>query len=200
MHILFKNTNINVDNFKKVNYKKNEIVFNEGDKCNYIGLVESGSITITTYTYNEKEYEINNITDNGLFGEFIIFNQAKYLGTGIATKNTTVIQITKFELLELLKNKSFSENYLTLISNINLKIQQKIKLLSQKEIRDKIMFLLLENKKITNNNTFFFETKEKLSLLLNITRPSLSRELINMKKDNLIEYDLKSITLKKCRF
>lgn len=197
MHILFENTNINTNIFKKVIYKKNQIVFNEGDKCNYIGLVESGAITITTYTYNEKEYEINNISDNGLFGEFIIFNQAKYLGTGIATKNTTVIQITKNELLELLKNETFSENYLKLISNINLKIQQKIKLLSQKEIRDKIMFLLLENKKITNSDTLYFHTKEKLSLFLNITRPSLSRELINMKNDNLIDYDLKSITLKK---
>lgn len=195
MHILFENTNIDINNFKKVNYKKNQVVFNEGDKCNYIGLVENGSITITTYTYNEKEYEINNITDNGLFGEFIIFNSAKYLGTGIASKNTTVIQLTKKELLELFKNKTFSENYLTLISNINLRIQQKIKLLSQKEIRDKIMFLLLENKKITNSNTFFFNTKEKLALFLNITRPSLSRELINMKKDKLIDYNLKSITL-----
>ena len=196
MHILFENTNIDTNKYKKVTYKKNQIVFNEGDSCKYIGLVENGSITITTYTYNEKEYEINNITDNGIFGQFIIFNSLKYLGTGIATKNTTVIQLTKNDLLELLKNKSFSENYLKLISNINLKIQQKIKLLSQKEIREKIMFLLLENKKLTNSNTFYFDTKEKLALFLNITRPSLSRELINMKKDNLIDYDLKSITIK----
>ena len=53
-----------------------------------------------------------------------------------------------------------------------------------------------ENKKLTNSNTFYFDTKEKLALFLNITRPSLSRELINMKKDNLIDYDLKSITIK----
>ena len=197
MHILFNNTKLNIKDYKKVNYKKNQVVFNEGDTCNYIGLIESGNITITTYTYNEKEYEINNIPDNGIFGQFIIFGTSKYLGTGIATKNTTVVQMTKQQLLNAFKDTNFSENYLSLISNINLKIQQKIKLLSQREIRDKIMFLLTENRKITNNNTFYFDTKEKLAFFLNITRPSLSRELINMKNDNLITYDFKSITLKK---
>lgn len=196
MHILFNNTHIDTTDFKRVTYKKNQIVFNEGDICNYIGLVETGNITITTYTYNEKEYEINNISDNGIFGQFIIFGSSKYLGTAIATKNTTVIQIKKKELLELLKNQKFSENYLTLISNINLKTQQKIKLLTQKEIRDKIMFLLFENKKITESNKLYINSKEKLALFLNITRPSLSRELSLMKKDNLIDYNLKYIELK----
>ena len=98
--------------------------------------------------------------------------------------------------MELLKNQKFSENYLTLISNINLKTQQKIKLLTQKEIRDKIMFLLFENKKITESNKLYINSKEKLALFLNITRPSLSRELSLMKKDNLIDYNLKYIELK----
>ena len=165
--------------------------------CNSIGLVEYGNITITTYTHNEKEYEIINISDNGIFGQNIIFLNHDYLGTGIATKETKVIFITKNELLELFKNKQFSSNYLTIISNITLNIQRKIKLLSQKEIKDKIIFLLLENKRETKSNVFTFSTKEKLAAYLNITRPSLSRELINMKKDNLIDYDNKTITLKK---
>ncbi len=196
MHILFNNTNINSSKFKKVYYKKNDIIFNEGDICTHIGLVESGNITISTYTYNEKEYQINSISENGIFGQFIIFNNTHFLGTAIATKNTTVIYISKNELLDLLQNKIFSENYLTIISNINLRIQEKIKLLSQKEIRDKIMFLLLENKKLTGKSIYFFETKEQLALYLNITRPSLSRELSNMKKDKLIDYNLNSIILK----
>lgn len=195
MHILFNNTNIDINKFKISTFKKNQIIFNEGDICNHIGLVLSGNITITTYTYNEKEYEIINITNNGVFGQNIIFSNHRYLGTAIATKETRVIFISKTKLIGLMKNDNFATNYLTLISNITLTIQKKIKLLSQKEIRDKIIFLLYENKRENGSYTFHFETKEKLALYLNITRPSLSRELINMKKDGLIIYDHKSITL-----
>ena len=74
MHNVFFNTNINVDKFKKFIYKKGDIVFNELDEVKYIGLVCTGNITIKTYTYNDKEYEINNITNNGLFGEFMLFS------------------------------------------------------------------------------------------------------------------------------
>ena len=197
MHILFNNTNIDTSNYKRKIYKKNEIIFNEGENCKYIGLVETGNIRITTYTYNEKEYEIKNISENGLFGEFLIFSNSKYFGTGIATKNTTILFITKNDLIKLMENNIFAENYLKLTSNINIKQQYKIKLLSQKEIRDKIMFLLVEHQKATNHNVYYFETKEKLASFLNITRPSLSRELKNMKKDNLIDYNINSITIKK---
>jgi len=197
MHTIFNNTNININNFKIITYKKNDVIFNEGDSCDSIGLVIYGNITITTYTYNEKEYEIINIQDDGIFGQNIIFSNQKYLGTGITTKETKVIFISKKELLSLFTNQTFAANYLSLISKITLNIQKKVKLLTQKEIRDKIMFLLYENIKETNSNTFYYDTKEKLALYLNITRPSLSRELINMKNEGIIEYDLRSITLLK---
>jgi len=197
MHTIFNNTNININNFKIITYKKNDVIFNEGDSCDSIGLVIYGNITITTYTYNEKEYEIINIQDDGIFGQNIIFSNQKYLGTGITTKETKVVFISKKELLSLFTNQTFAANYLSLISKITLNIQKKVKLLTQKEIRDKIMFLLYENIKETNSNTFYYDTKEKLALYLNITRPSLSRELINMKNEGIIEYDLRSITLLK---
>ena len=45
------------------------------------------------------------------------------------------------------------------------------------------------------DKTIYYSSKEKLALYLNIPRPSLSRELANMAKDNIIKYDRKSITL-----
>ncbi len=196
MHQLFYNTNINYSNYKTINYKKNDIVFNEGAICNYLGLVISGNINIVTFTYNEKEYQINSINENSIFGQNILFQNQKYLGTGIATKETTVLYISKNELLELFTNSTFTTNFLTLTTKITLNLQKKIKLLSQKEIRDKIIFLLLENARETQKKAYFFESKEKLAQFLNITRPSLSRELIKMKRENLIDFDKHYIILK----
>ena len=64
----------------------------------------------------------------------------------------------------------------------------RLKVLSQKEIRDKILFILYDNLKQNKNNVYFIESKEKLSRFINVTRPSLSRELINMKNEGIIDF------------
>lgn len=196
MHKVFENTNIDVTKFNSQTYKKNEVVFEEGDIVEKLGLIVNGCISIKTYTFNEKEYEINNINSGGIFGEYIIFSDnPKFLGTGIALKETNIIYLTKNDLFELLKNKTFYENYFKLISQITISIQNKVKVLSQKEIRDKILFLLYENLKRTKSNSLYISSKQRLSEYLNITRPSLSRELINMRDEGIITFDKHYIKL-----
>lgn len=198
MHKVFENTNIDISKYPIKTYKKNEIVFEEGEFVNKLGLIINGCISIKTYTFNEKEYEINNISSGGIFGEYIIFSDnPKFLGTGIALKETTIIYLSKKDLFELLKDKTFYENYFKLISQITISIQNKVKVLSQKEIRDKILFLLYENLKRTKSNSLYISSKQRLSEYLNITRPSLSRELINMRDEGIITFDKHYIRIEK---
>lgn len=200
MHIIFNNTNIDKNLFYKKNYKRNEIIFSDNEFCNQVGFVESGNISIVTSTFSENEYEINNISDNGFFGAFILFSKNPYyLGTAITTKNTQIIFFTKENLLTAFQDKIFLQNYLSLIATSTLKIQNKIKVLSQKNIRDKIMFILLENYKRNRTKTFVIQNKIQLANYLNIPRPSLSRELMLLKSDGIIDYNKYSITLKKSR-
>ena len=197
MHVIFENTNLDINKYKKVIYKKGDILFEEGQKTDYIGFVESGAISIKTYTYNEKEYEINNITDNGIFAQFILFTDNPiFLGTVIAEKETSVIYLTRKQILNALQNEKFAENYLKLTSKITLNIQKKVKLLTQKEIKDKILFLLYEHKKRNKTNIYPIKSKEKLASFLNVTRPSLSRELIKLRNEGIITYNKNYIILK----
>jgi len=50
---------------------------------------------------------------------------------------------------------------------------------------------------VSHNNTLYINSIADFAKYLNIPRPSLSRELIQMKKDNLIEYNRHYIKLKK---
>ena len=70
-----------------------------------------------------------------------------------------------------------------------------MKLLSQKSIENKIMFYLYSEKKKRNTNVINIPSKEKLAQLLNIPRPSLSRELIKLKEKKIILYDKYKITI-----
>ncbi len=73
----------------------------------------------------------------------------------------------------------------------------KSKLLSQDTIRDKILFYLYQQKQIQFSDKIKLNmTKEELANLLFIQRPSLSRELIKMRDEGLIDFDRWTITLK----
>ena len=41
--------------FKIVEYNAFDIIFNEHDVCNHLGIVLKGEVLISTITYNEKE-------------------------------------------------------------------------------------------------------------------------------------------------
>ncbi|MCR5462575.1 MAG: Crp/Fnr family transcriptional regulator, partial [bacterium] len=111
-------------------------------------------------------------------------------------KDTTLCIIPKDNWLKLLENKIILKNYLEIISTKVFKIQSKVKILSQKSIREKILFYLFSESKRINKKKIPIKSKESLSLYLNVPRPSLSRELIKLKSENVIDYNRYSITLK----
>ena len=200
MHPLFNNVNYeNYKAFYKIKkYKKGSIIFNEGDTCDSIGLVIAGEIHISTLTNTDKEYIISTLFKNDLFGENLLFNSNKeYLGDCISITDSTILFINKTNLFKLFENKTILENYLNLISIKNTMLRQKLKLYSQKSIEDRIMFYLLSEQKRLNTNIIPITSKENLAKYLNIPRPSLSRELINLKEKGIIEFDRYHILLRK---
>lgn len=195
MHIIFDNTNINKSLYKIITYKRNEVVFNEGSTCNEVGFVEEGLISIKTNTYN-NEYEINNIGPNSAYGLFLVFSDNKnYLGTAVALKQTKVYIFSKENLILAFNDKNFLVNFLKTSSNLSVQIQQKVKILSQGSIRDKILFLLISHYKENKDNVFKLKSKEILANYLCIPRPSLSRELCRLASDNIITFDKHKIVL-----
>ena len=198
MHIVFNNTNIDSSLYKVRVYKKGDVLFYDGDNCTEVGLLETGSISIVTNTYGDNEYEINHISDDGFFGTYLLFgNNHKYLGTAVAKKQSKVICFDKQSLMKAMEDKTFLANYLSLTSNSYLKLQQKVKVLSQRSIKEKILFILYQNYQFNNTRTYVIKSKEILANYLNVTRPALSRALIELQNENIISFDRYSITIKK---
>ena len=196
MHQLFNNATIDYSSYLKIKtFKKDDIVFNEGDKCTSIGLVISGALQISTITILENEYSISTIMANDIFASTLLFSSnPTYLGSGRCLKETKIAFITKDNFLSLLqKDLNILNNFLSFLANKRLLVQERLKILCQKSIREKILFLL--KSRMDSSKTIYISSKEKLALYLNIPRPSLSRELSNMQNDNLIKYDKKRIIL-----
>ena len=170
---------------KYVDYNSNAIVFNEGDICREIGIVIKGEISISTITYAEKEETINIIKEGELFGDFLVFSpNPVYLGIGITNKKTTIAFIKRESILNIfIENKDILCAYLsyTTLKAIQLKLQTK--LLSHKNIEDRIIYYFT----ITKENPVYISSITDFSKKLALPRPSVSRSLKVMEEKNIIK-------------
>lgn len=182
---LFENLNPNVNTFQK-----NEVVALEDSDCSSIGIVLEGSVEIQKIYASGKAITIERLMEGQIFGEVSIFsNHHRYPATIISTEKTSIMFIFKEDVIKLCGlNNIFLTNFMTLLSNKILMLNQKVKILSYKTIKQKIAHLLLEEYKKQKNLLLKLDlTKKEMAQSLGVERPSLSREFISLIDEDIIE-------------
>jgi len=197
---LFQNTNINTSGFQVKQYPAGYIVELEGSKSTYLGIVLQGSLTVTSYTLSGNPIQISTLQEGMIFGDVLLFaNKTNTIPGNIITQVPSSIAMIPYDLVEtyLISNHQFLKNFLGLLTDKVHEYNMNSKLLSQDTLRDKILFFLRsETLKQQSSVIEMNMTKEELANKLHVQRPSLSRELIHMRKDGLIDFDRWTITLK----
>lgn len=197
---LFHNTNIDIDKIEVNEYPSNYTIELEGDPSLYIGIVLEGRVFVKAYSLSGKDFIISTLDPGMIFGDVLLFGTKSntYPGNLITSGKTVIAIIQNNQVRDLiLTSPNFATNYLSILSDKVYSINHKSKLLSQDSVRDKILFYLHQEMKHQQNNKIKLNmTKEELAKNLYMQRPSLSRELIKMRDEGIIEYDRWTITLK----
>ena len=177
------------------------VIANEGDKSYRMGIILKGHVLIKAYTSGGKHFTVNSLKEGDIFGDMLIFSNEydSYPGALVTVGETQVAFVEHKAFKKMISQDSvLLNNFLNLLSNKSVKMNYKSKLLSQDSVRDKILFYLHQEKRVQKTNIIKLNmTKEELANILYIQRPSLSRELIKMKAEGLIDYDRYTITIKK---
>lgn len=178
-------------------YKKNEVIANQGEKCNSLSVILEGKAVIQTIYENGKVLTLSNFNVSDVFAEALLFSKDKeYPATVMALENCKILSFPRNSVLGIMqKNAKFAENMLELLSQKIVILNRKINLIELDSIRRKICKLLLDNYKRNNTYVYKIESKKELAEELGIPRPSLSRELIKMKGMGLIDFNLKEIKI-----
>ncbi len=196
---LFKNTNIDTSNIVIHNYPSNFTIALEDETSKYIGVVLEGKILVKAYTLGGRDFTINTLESGMIFGDVLLFGKLGNTYPGnLTTKGVTKLAVIPNKLvMEYIKNEVFLQNFLQVLSDKVYMVNLKNKLLSQDSIRDKIIYYLAEEKRHQHTDVIKLNmTKEELANHLFIPRPSLSRELIKMREEGLINFNRYTITLK----
>lgn len=184
--------------YKIETYKKDQVIAIEGDDCNSLGIILNGRIEIQKIFPSGQVTTINSFKEGNIFGESLVFSDRHtYPATISAMEKSEIMFIKKEDIVKLcMLNSQILTNFVTVLSRRILMLNERISNLSQDTIRKKIAsYLLLEYKKQKSLTIILPYTRKKMAELLNVPRPSLSRELIKMKEENIIDFNKNEINI-----
>lgn len=188
-------------------YKKDEIIALEGHEIKGIGVVLAGNLIVSKDYFDGTRIIMNKMNIGDMFGEIAAFSEKKvWPATVIALQDCAIMFVPPEKIIgtchnACLSHRSLILNMLKIVSNKAIILNKKIEYLSIKSIREKICKFLLEQYKKQKSLTMYLNmNRNEMSDFLNISRPSLSREMSLMKTEGIIDYyrsSFKILDLKK---
>lgn len=178
-------------NIKIVNLNKNQLLFKEGDKPCYMYLLLEGALSIFRNLYSGRRSIIRSFENIGeLFMEMYLFLENKnYEYSGCALKDNTRVLLLPKSLFESSVNQKVLKNLLNVLASRAFSFNQKLQILSGNTLKSKIANILLNEVQRTGSlDISLTYSREDLADFLSVARPSLSRELINLKDEGLIDF------------
>ena len=184
--------------FRINKFNKDEYVAYNDDICNNLLILVEGSVRGDMTDFSGKTIKIEDIKAPGPIASAFIFGRHnRYPVDVIANEHTVVLTLPKESLIKIFKEDDrVLKNFLNVISNRAQFLSNKIKFLSFKTIKGKIAHYILELSGENKQHVVLPKTLTELAEFFGVTRPSLSRALLEMQRDGLISADRKNIIIR----
>lgn len=184
-----------IANCQTSRYIAGETIFSTGDPANHLHLLISGQVLICNFHEDGTQKNITIIQQQGdVFGEVFLFvNDHTHEHCAIALEPSQLLRVPRHLLWS---HEKVIENLLSIFANKAYFLNQKVQILSCSTLRDKLMLYFTNNQK-TDGTVTLPKNREILANYLNVARPSLSRELMSMQQDGLIQVERNYLILLK---
>lgn len=184
-------------------YKKNQFISLAGEKYTGLGIVLSGEVVISKENAAGDRVIMEILGPGGLFGEMAAFaGNGLWPATVIAQVNCKIMFFPPEKIVGSCQSSCSSHkqlilNMLKIVSTKALMLNRKVEYLVTKSMRGKISNFLLEQYHKTGQTIFMLPLKRnELADFLNVSRPSLSREMSRMKAEGIIDFHRSSVQIK----
>lgn len=131
-----------------VKYRKNQVVFSQGDPADAVFYVQKGKLKVTVVSERGKEAIASLLGPDEFFGEACMAGQVQRLVTVSAMTDAVVVRIEKPEMIRLVREKpAFSQMFMTHILNRTIRVEADLidQLFNSSERRLARLLLLLAN-------------------------------------------------------
>lgn len=183
-------------------YKKDQIIWQEGDRVEHIGIVLTGAVQLIREDYDGNRSIMGHIGPAQLFGETYAYAEVKALPVSVmACADSAVLLVDSHRICSSCSNacdfhNRLIENLLHLTAQKNLMLHQKIHITSKRTTREKLMAYLNIQAKHHGSNRFTIPfDRQALADYLEVDRSGLSAEISKLRREGVLESEKNSFTL-----
>lgn len=180
-HFLFSDVedkSLILNSSKIMHFKKGESIFEMEDIPKYLYILLSGAVYVCENTLEGKRNIIAVFEERGeCFGEVVLFLDAPYPYYTLMAKEGELLAIPKAFVLEFM-SKAMNK----VLAKKAFNLSNKIQLLSKTSLREKILHYLSSHPQTPLK-------RYELADFLGVSRPALSKEILAMIKEGVIEED-----------
>jgi CRP/FNR family transcriptional regulator len=174
-------------------YKKDEIIFFEGEKGDYIYIIKKGKVKMLKMNQNGDEQILNIFKKDDILAEVILFDKENYPATAIALSEIELFTINSRELSKIfLHHPQITVKVMKVMSSRLRRAQQNIRDFGLKDSKSRLASLLYHlaerhgDKKENEISISLFLTQKELANMIGTTRETVSRTLKSIEKQNII--------------
>ena len=172
-------------------FDKGETIFYLMGSAERIGIVLEGHVQAQKTFPNGSQVNVSVRGPGELIGPAAVFSSSKkYPCDVVAIDPAAVMMFRREDLLALMqKDIRILENLMTEIASATYMLQQRLELFSYSGIAQQAAFWLLTRARQTGKKQIQIpESVSKWAMMMNVSRPSLHRELKRLESEGMIAY------------
>ena len=184
--------------YKLVSYKKKDIYLLAGMPCKFADIVIEGQLVARMVSLSGKSVEVSRLNAGDLLSPAFIFAHDNSMPVSVETDKPTLIFRLQPSTLKYLidTNETIRMNFIRTLSNINVFLTKKMRLLSLLTVREKVASFILETANKQQSNVIKLDkSRQEIAESFGIQKFSLLRCMSELVEVGAIKVEGKTITI-----
>lgn len=184
-------------------YQKGDCVFHRGERIRAVAMLLEGSIHIQKEDFWGNLSILNKISEGEIFGEvYACLGRDEILFNAVAQKPCKVLFLDVNQVLTMCPSACqfhgrLIRNLLSVVSQKNKLLTQKLEYMSQRTTREKLLSYLSEQSLRVGSPSFDIPfNRQQLADFLSVDRSAMSNELCKMRDEGILTFERNHFVLK----
>lgn len=183
-------------------FRKNDYIVTGGDPYESVGILLTGSATVSKDNASGNRVVMTLLNPGDIFGEIVAFSSLMtWPATVQAQEVSEVLFLPRGKIIGDCErmcpwHRILIQNFLRIISERAMLLNKKVEYLTIKSMRGKISTYLLEQYNRSGSRKIVLPlNRNELADFLNVSRPSMSREMGKLRDEGIIDFYLTTFEL-----
>lgn len=184
-------------------YEPNELVVRQGELMRGIGILVTGEAVLHKETAAGQRVRLTLLRSADMFGEMAAFSaKPRWPATATAQDETTVMFVDPRVISRTCGSSckwhtQITQNMLAILSEKGMLLNERVEYLTIKSMRSKLCTFLLSQ--ADGEASAYVElpmNRTELAEFLNVSRPSMSRELSRLRDEGVLDFHLSTVKIR----